>query len=167
MKLAFLDPYRTWWDGLPPRERRILLAGGALLLFFLFYLVFWAPMQRGIERLRVSVPQDRGKVAQMRAQAAQVQQLRARVPAAAQRGNLLSSLEQSASARGLRPSINRMEPEGQNGARLVMDEVSFNALIAWLAELQGQGIRVENATVSKRPTVGLVQARVLLRAPGA
>lgn len=167
MNLAFLAPYRTWWEGLMPRERQILAVGGVVLLFFVFYLLIWAPMQRDLTRLRASVPEDRSKVALMRAQSAQAQQLRARLPTATQRGNLLSMLEQSASARGLRQSINRMEPEGANGARLILDEVSFNALLSWIADLQGQGIRVENATIQKRPTAGLVQARVLLRAPGA
>lgn len=150
-----------------PRERQIVAIGSIVGLFFLFYLALWAPMQRDLNRLRVSVPQDRGKVALMRAHSTQVQQLRARLPAASTRGNIMGVLEQSATARGLRQSINRMEPEGPNGARLIMDEVSFNALLSWLADLQGQGLRVENVAIQKRPSAGLVQARILLRSPGA
>lgn len=161
----FAEPYIAWWQGLASRERQIVAAGGAVLLLFIFYMLLWAPMQRALTRLRVAVPQDTVKLAQMRAQATQIQQLRARMPAAAQRGNIMSTLEQSAGTRGLRQSISRMEPDGTTGARLTMDEVSFDALIGWIAELQGQGIRLENATIQKRPNPGMVNARIVLRTP--
>ena len=164
---AFLTPYINTWQGLAPRERQLATAIAVVLGVFLLYLVLWAPMQRDLNRLRVSVPQDRAKLATMRAQANQVQQLRARLPAAGQRGNIMSVLEQTANTRGMRQNIARMEPDGPSGARVFMDEVSFNAMLAWLAELQSQGIRVENATVQRRPSPGLVNVRVLLRAPAA
>lgn len=167
MKTAFLEPYIAKWQGLEPRERQLAIAGGILALVFLFYLIVWAPMQRDLARLRVTVPQDSAKLALMRAQAAQVQQLRARMPSRSQSGNMLSRLEQAASSRGLRQHVTRMEPEGQNGARLTMDDVSFNVLLSWLADLQSQGIQVENASVQGRPSPGLVNAKILLRAAGA
>lgn len=161
----FLTPYLSWWQGLAPRERQLLAVGGAVLLFFILYALLWAPMQRQLTRLRVTVPQDAAKLAQMRMQAQQIQQLKARVPANANRGSLLSVLEQSATTRGLRQQISRMEPDGQTGARVFFEEVGFDTLISWIAELQSQGIRVENVTVSRRPAAGIVNARLLLRSP--
>lgn len=160
-----LEPYFAWWQGLAPRERQIVVVGGVVLLIFFFYLLLWAPMHRALNKLRTTVPQDTVKLARMRVQAQEVQQLRARLPAVAARGSILSALEQSANVRGLRQSIVRMEPDGATGARLSFEEVSFDALIGWFAELQSQGIRVENASIQKRPNPGMVSARILLRAP--
>lgn len=162
----FLQPAFAVWDGLSAQERKLVTALAVIVGAFLLYLILWAPMQRELARLRVSVPQDRAKLIVMRAQAAQAQQLRAKQPAAGTRGGgLLSTIEQSAGTRGLRQSVARIEPEGETGARVFFDEVSFNELVAWLADLQSQGIRVESATVQRRPAAGIVNARVLLRAP--
>lgn len=159
----FLQPAFAAWDGLSAHERRLVTALAVVIGAFLLYLILWAPMQRELTRLRASVPQDRAKLIVMRAQAAQAQQLRAKQPAATRTGGLLSTIEQSAGTRGLRQSVARIEPEGQTGARVFFDEVSFNELAAWLADLQAQGIRVESATVQRRPAAGIVNARVLLR----
>ena len=159
----FLQPAFAAWDGLSAQERKLVTALAAVIGAFLLYLILWAPMQRELTRLRASVPQDRAKLIVMRAQAVQAQQLRAKAPAGTRGGGLLSTIEQSAGTRGLRQSVARIEPEGQTGARVFFDEVSFNELVAWLADLQAQGIRVESATVQRRPAAGIVNARVLLR----
>jgi general secretion pathway protein M len=162
-----LDRYLARWRELGPRERIMVAGAGGLLVIVLFYLLLWSPMQQDIARLRASVPKERAKLAMMQAQASQVAQLRTSAGQAPPIGNLLSTLEQSAVTRGLRQNINRIEPEGAAGARVSFDEVSFNALVGWLADLQGQGIRVENAGIQRRPGSGLVSARLLLRGPGS
>ena len=152
--------------GLPPRDRWLLLGGGAGLLLVL-YLSLWLPMQSELSRLRLSVPQGKTQLAQMRVQAMEINQLRAsgRVPVSG--GNLLANLEQSATANGIRGRIVRMEPDGTNGARLALDGVHFNALIGWLANLQTQGgVRIEKATFDAQPVAGTVNARLVLRGTG-
>lgn len=162
-RLAFLEPYLARWRQLEVRERRLVAWGGAALVLFLIYALFWAPMRADLERLRASVPQNQTKLALMRAQAQEVAQLRARAPSATPSGNLLSTVEQSAMNRGLRQSMSRIEPEGANAARVTFEEVNFNSLVSWLADLQKQGVRVENANLQRRPEAGLVSARLVLR----
>ncbi|MHB1140913.1 MAG: type II secretion system protein GspM [Sulfuricaulis sp.] len=152
---------------LPQRERWMVI-GVAAALLLLLYLSLWLPWQSQIKKLRVSVPQEKIQLAQMRVQAMEISQLRAsgRVPASG--GNLLANLEQSATANGIRGRITRMEPDGANGARLSLDGVHFNALITWLASLQGQGgVRIEKATFEAQATAGTVNARLVLRGGGA
>lgn len=152
---------------LPPRERWLYIGGGVAVLLIL-YLSLWLPVQRELSRLRALVPQEKVQLAQMRIQAMEINQLRAsgRVPLGG--GNLLANLEQSATASGIRARITRMEPEGNNGARLALDGVHFNALISWLANLQTQGgVRIEKATFEGQPaSAGTVNARVVLRSAG-
>lgn len=150
---------------LPQRERWMVIGAGVGALLIL-YLSLWLPMQREVSRLRLSVPQEKIQLAQMRVQAMEISQLRAsgRVPLAG--GNLLANLEQSATANGIRGRITRMEPDGANGARLSLDGVHFNALITWLAGLQGQGgVRIEKATLEAQ-AAGTVNARLVLRGAG-
>ena len=159
-----LEPYMNWWRNLPPRERWIATLGAAVLAFALAYFALWAPIKRDLVKLQKAVPENRSKLALMRAQAQQVANMRGQAPRTSASGNLLSTLEQSANAKGLRQAITRMEPEGNDGARLHFDEVSFNSLASWLAELQTQGVRVDTATVQRRPQPGMVSARVAVRA---
>lgn len=151
---------------LPPRDRWLLIGGGAGVMLVL-YLSLWLPLQRELSRLRLSVPQEKIQLAQMQVQAMQINQLRAsgRVPRAG--GNLLVSLEQSATINGIRSHIIRMEPEGTGGARLSLEGVHFNALIGWLASLQNHGgVRIEKATFEAQAAAGTVNARLVLRSGG-
>lgn len=167
MKWTLPVRYIEWWQRLDVRERRILIIGGVIVAALLFYALVWAPLQRDLVRLRASVPQDRAKLQLMRVQAAQIAQLRARAPASNRvGGNVLTALEQTANTRGIRRSIVRLEPEGAGGARVLMDEADFNQLLVWLSDLQEQGIRVEQASLQKKPTPGMVSARLLLRGSG-
>ncbi|HLQ26188.1 MAG TPA: type II secretion system protein M [Acidiferrobacterales bacterium] len=166
MKHELLQNYLTRWQSLQPRERFALTIAGVVLLIVVFYLLLWSPIQRDLASLRVTVPQDRAKLTVMRAQALQVARLRT-ASAQSPSDNLLSALEQSAATRGLRQYIGRIEPEGANGARVVIEEVNFNNLLTWLVDLQGRGIRVENAVLQRKSNPGAVSARLLLRSPGA
>jgi general secretion pathway protein M len=168
-RLAFLEPYRAKWQALEPQERVLLTVAGSALAAFLFYVMLWSHMQSELTRLRVSVPEEKAKLSAMQAQAAQVAQLRARGAALrARSGNILATLEQTATAHGLKPSIVRMEPEGANGARLSLDSVAFDTLLTWLNDLQTQNsIRVESANFEVLAAPGTVKGRLLLRGPAA
>ena len=167
MDLKFLEPYVARWRALQPRERYVVSAA-AVGLVLLLGIGFWLPMQRDINRLRAAVPQTHAQLGQMRLQAAQITQLRASGVTAAAGGNILAKLEQSATARGLKQNITRMEPDGNNNARVTLDGVNFDAMAEWLAELQTQsGLRVEKATVESRPDAGTVNARLVMRGAGS
>lgn len=166
MNIAWLEPWRARWEELAPRERRAVAIAASVFVLFLLYALVWSPMQSELARLRTGVPKTRAQLALMESQAREVAQLRARAPTATQSGNLLSTLEQSAVSQGLRQSITRIDPEGNNAAHVSFDTVGFNALLTWLNDLQGQGIRVDNATIQRRDAPGTVSVRLLLRAPG-
>ena len=167
MNLKFLESYIARWRALQPRER-YLVSAVAIVLVFILGSGFWLPMQRDINRLRTAVPQAHTQLVQMRLQSTQITQLRASGVTAASGGNILAKLEQSATARGLKQNITRMEPEGTNNARVTLDGVNFDALAEWLADLQSQsGLRVEKATVEMRPVPGTVNARLVMRGAGS
>jgi len=164
---AVIEPYLARWRALPAQQRRLATLGGAVLAVLLLYSLLWSPMQSELARLRESAPQARAKLVTMQAQAQEVAELRVSSQAMANRGgNLLATLEQLATARGLRQNITRMEPEGAHGAQVTLEAAHFNTLLTLLHELQTQnGVRVDSASIETHATAGHVNARLTLRGP--
>lgn len=164
---AQLEPYLARWRALPVQQRRLAMFGGGVLAVVIFYSLLWSPMQSELARLRESVPKERNRLAVMQTQAQEVVQLRVASKAMANRGgNILATLEQMATARGLRPNITRMEPDGANGAQVTLEAAHFNGLLTLLHELQTQnGVRVDSANFEAHATPGHVNARLTLRGP--
>lgn len=163
--MVVLQPWLQRWQVLSPEERTALSVGAAALGGFLLIAGLYLPLQVRLAQLREAVPADAGQLALMQNQARRVGELRARGAGAPGRGgNVLATLEQSANAKGLRGAITRLEPDGGSGARLTLDAVAFNQLVAWLNELQIQnGLRVENAQIEPQTAPGMVSARLVLR----
>jgi general secretion pathway protein M len=162
-----LDPLRARWLGLEPRERVMVTVTVTCLALFIVYTAIIAPMTKSLTRLRTAVPEDQAKLATMRTQTAQIVMLKARgASLSARSGSILATVEQTATQRGLRGAITRMEPEGSSAVHLQLDAVPFNALIAWLAELQQtHGVRAQSANFDADPAPGMVRARLYLRGP--
>ena len=164
MKTEFLNPLRNAWGKLSPSERRLAMVGGAVIGATLLYALMWLPIQKELARLRVSVPEERVQLQRMRLQAASVRPLRARSGAKPAPGTLLSVIEQSASARGLRGFVTRMEADGGNGAQLTLDAIPFNSLLSWLADMQdSHSLLVESASLDAHSAPGTVNAKLKLR----
>lgn len=164
MNTEFLNPLREQWNKLAPSERRLATIGGVLLGMALLYTLLWLPVQKELTRLRVSVPEERAQLQRMRAQAASIKPLRARSGAKPAPGTLLSVIEQSASARGLRGFVTRMEADGGTGVQLTLDAVPFNSLLSWLADLQdSHSLLVESTSLDAHTAPGTVNAKLKLR----
>ena len=164
MNTEFLNPLRDQWNKLSASERRLATAGGGVLGLLLLYMLLWLPVQKNLARLRLSVPEERAQLQQMRAQAASIQPLRARSGSAPAAGSLLSVVDQSASARGLRGFISRLELDGTASVQLHADAAPFNTFIAWLGELQdNHGLVTENASIDAHSAPGTVNVKMKLR----
>jgi general secretion pathway protein M len=164
MNTEFLKPLREQWNKLAPGERRLAMAGGAVLGVALLYMLLWLPVQKELTRLRVSVPEERAQLQHMRSQAASIKPLRARGGSAPTAGTLLPVVEQSATARGLRGFVTRLEAEGSTGVQLTLDAVPFNSLISWLSDLQDNySLVVENTSMDAHTAPGTVNAKIKLR----
>lgn len=164
MKTEFLNPLRDQWNKLAPGERRLAIAGSIVVGIVLLYVLLWLPVQKELARLRVSVPEERVQLQRMRLQAASIQPLRARSGVKPAAGTLLSVIDQSASARGMRSFVTRMEADGSSGVQLTLDAVPFNSLISWLADLQdSHSLLIENASLDAHIAPGTVNAKLKLR----
>lgn len=160
-----IEAARNAWLRLAPRERRVIAAGSVLVAAVALYLFVLAPFTRGLASLRTEVPKLDAQLAVMREQAAMVERLRRGGPARALATKLPAVAEQAADTHGLRATITRIEAEGTNGLKVALDGAPFNAMVAWLTELQQRsGLRVETAAIDSVETAGTVNARLTLRA---
>ena len=164
MKTEFLNPLRDQWNKLATSERRLMMIGGVVVSVTLLYMMMWLPVQKELTRLRVSVPEERAQLQRMRVQAASIQPLRARSGTRPAAGTLVSVIEQSATTRGMRGFVTRMETDGGNGVQLTLDAVPFNSLLSWLADLQdSHSLLVESTSMDSHTAPGTVNAKLKLR----
>lgn len=157
---------KSWWAGLAPRERLILLAGSVFLLVMAFWLVIWEPLIAGRAELRQEVRTLSAERLWMEQVVEDVRR-RARMSQGetSSSGSVLTLVEVSAHAAGLKEALSRVQPEGQ-GARLSFDQVGMDALLSWLADLeQRQGLQVTQLALDVTEAKGMVSARLLVERP--
>lgn len=160
---ALLARARERWNGLSPQERQWVLGGGVLLALLILYLLLWLPLQKDLNRLRASVPESQAQLQRMIAQSATIQPLRGQRATPPSPGTLVSLIDQSASQRGLRALLTRLEADGTNGVQIQAEAAAFNSLIAWLAELQeSHALVIDSATFDAHTAAGTVNARIRL-----
>jgi general secretion pathway protein M len=158
-----LDKLRNLFDGLAPRERRIVTVGVvAAILLLLVAIVL--PLHR-----RAAAAENR--IARKQADLAWMQQV---APALAAAGaapsvpttqeSLVVVIDRSARENGLGQSLTGSQPSGDGGLRVQLEKADFNLMAAWLARLYEQnGISVETATIDATPEAGVVNAGLVLK----
>ncbi|MEH6687746.1 MAG: type II secretion system protein M [Halopseudomonas sabulinigri] len=158
---------KSWRAGLAPRERMILLAGSVLLLVLAGWVGVWEPLIAGRAELKQEVRTLSAERLWMEQVVDDVRR-RSRMQKGSSNaagGSVLTLVEVSANAAGLKSALSRVQPEGQ-GARLSFDQVGMDALLGWLADLeQRQGLQVTQLAFDVSDTTGMVSARLLVERP--
>ena len=167
MNFAWIEPWRSRWNALGARERRVASVLAAFLGVALFYLLIWNPVESGLARSRERLSFVQTQLARVREQAALVASLRA-APRAEAPADAASAVQQAAERNGLREQVKRVDADGVRGVSVQIDGVSFPMLMVLLVELHRQaGVRVERATIERHSSPGTVNARLVLQAQGA
>jgi type II secretory pathway component PulM len=147
---------RHWFDERTARERVLLLAMAVLALVWLLYAGIWQPLQAREAALLAQIDRHERAVAMLRA--APVVQTQT---AATDTRPVPMIVTDTAAAFSL--TIRRLEPEG-DGARVILDEVAFEAVVFWLDRLeQNHGLRVTTIEMTRRPAPGVVTATLTLQ----
>ncbi len=159
---------KTWWDNLSSRERALLLLVSGVVLIAVFYLILWEPLVKHVVALRQTVAEERTAAAWMEQVALEVRALRGVATTEKRSGeSLLSLVDRSARAAGMGSHINRVEPEGRDKVRVWLNEVAFDVLIPWLAELRkSQAISPESLVADRQSASGVVNVRLVLVGSG-
>lgn len=157
---------KAWFMQLKPRERVMVGLGTILLAIFLLYALVWLPFTKHLTSLRQSVQEQKILVQWMQESVEEVRRLRSgsstpgQLPAGQ---SLLAVVDQSAKNSQLGAVMKRVEPEGQNTARVWFEQANFDDLVQWLDAIQGAfGLRVTSIVLERQDTPGLINARVSL-----
>jgi general secretion pathway protein M len=158
---------KTYWQQLSPRERIMVVIGGGALLLTLIYLLIWQPLKQGIQKEQDNLALHVEQLSTMRQQAIEVRQLK-RGAGGRQRvtdsSSLLSLVDRTATQRQIKASLNKIQPDGNDGVRLWLDSANFDQMMEWLNLLERQhGVYVTDISIEHDEIPGRVSSRILLR----
>ncbi len=160
---------KNWFYSLTARERLMVVGCGVAVGLALAYLMIWSPFAEKHAQLAVSVQAQQKTLAWMRQASIQVQQLRSSDLQTAVTGDsrsLLSIVDSTAEQAGVRDPITRMEPEGDDGVTLSMENASFDTTIRWLGGLKRlHGVEVVQASITPSDVPGQVDTHLSLQRP--
>ena len=141
----------TMWFDRSPGERRVLAIAGGIVALGLILAFVALPLQRAHARLVAELPSLRASVAALEKQAAEAKKLRSMVAVASSTTAANASIASRPLA-GAQVAIVDDKHVGVTGA-----DVSFAALVEWLADAERSGLRVERAHIDALPIAGRVK----------
>lgn len=155
---------RAWYANLAERERRVVTVGAAAAAVLLLLAII-LPLNRNIAQARQRITTKQGDLAFIQSAAPQLASAGPGIGTAATGESLVVLIDSTARESGIGKSLSSSQATPDKGLRIRMDNVPFDALVAWLARLsQSHGVRVESAEIEAAGEVGLVNAGLLLKA---
>ena len=155
------------WQQLTLREKRLVIITGVVVIITLVYFLIWEPLQDGIQTSQVRIKAQNATLLEMRDQAAEARQLMAAQRQAG--GNvggssLLVIIERTAQQKNIKSRLQKVQPEGQDGVRVWVENASFDTLMDWLALLENRNtIYVSEIIIERQKEPGRINSRILLR----
>lgn len=167
--MSRIDGVRDWYLALAVRERRVVTAGAAVLALIVLWLAIIAPWLNAKASLNARIEADARLLTWMRQTAATIKQLERTAPAAVAPGSgqsLFATVEQTAQLSPVGAHIKQFQPRGDRGVQVRLEAAPFDALIAWLGDLQAhEGVLVTAFSVQQADAPGTVDADVTLERP--
>ena len=143
MNVPALRDIEQWYLARPSREQSILLAAAVIVPVLLLYLAVWNPVMQSRARLEKELPALRETAQQFRAQAEEVEQLRARAPVRSASRSARAAIEDTAGRQGI--TLQSVESVGNERSAVQLGPVAFDALSRWLGDLaSSEGLSVES-----------------------
>jgi general secretion pathway protein M len=139
------------WQERSPRERVVLAVIGGLVFAALLFAFVALPLHRAHARLEEELPRLRASLAALEKQAAEAKRLRA-LPVVAAAPAAANAAVANRPLAGAQVAI-----VDERHVALTGTDVSFAALLEWLADAQRAGLRVERARIERLPVAGRVR----------
>ena len=157
---------RDWFLSLAPRERLLVMSGGGVLALILVYLLAIEPAVDAVAQRERRVQTLESQLEWMRSAAAEARALRsAGASEATGSSDQAPYLAVDTVLRGSGlPQPDRLEPAGDEGARVEFERVPFDPLVRIVGRLRSEhGLRVARARITRNEDgAGLVGARLTL-----
>jgi general secretion pathway protein M len=149
-----------WFVHLEPNERTMVSCLFAFLCTVALYLGIWRPLSDWSSNADTQYRRQLAVVDWMKLHEKEARAAGQRADGARESGSLLTTVANSAAHAGIQ--LLRYQPEG-GGVSVVLQNQSFNALIAWIADLeQNSHVSVKQISIDSQGESGLVNARIIL-----
>jgi len=135
-----MSALRAWLIGLSPRERLLIGVAAALALTVILWFGIIRPVRDALDAARDRELDAVTRLAGVRGAVAAVAPLAKAGPAQVS-GSLEATIRERANAAGF--ALTNVTPQADNALAIGMASARPAALFAWIAELEGQGILVD------------------------
>jgi general secretion pathway protein M len=162
-KLApYIDKGYERWDELNNREQLIVTVLVVVLILALFMVTIYFPLLKKRDEAMLQYQNNAELLGWMVSVAPQAKGLSSSGDVATQSAqSMMNTVNQAAQTHQLK--LDRVQPEGRNKLRVWLQDVSFDGMMRWLADLQdNSGIVVSSITIDGGKRSGIISARVVL-----
>lgn len=160
-----MERMKTLWGERTPRERWMLGVMAALLAVVILWLGVVRPLEAARQSARQVLREATDRNAAIRAKAKLLKSLPRGAATAMSATPLDQFVGQSAGEAGL--TLERAQAQGADRMDIAIAAVRPAALFAWLAGLEGRGVRVETMSARPSPTAGSISVQAVLARGGA
>lgn len=166
---TYLTRLREWLATLAPRERLMVGIAAAFSVFTALYLGIWEQLAGAHQQRAENLAQARAQATRLEAVGAESLQLRraGNAGVAVNRNlSLLSAVDQASKSGTLGKPPARLQPEGDAEVKVWLEDVNFDGVVRWIAELETRyGVSVKTVDIERESAPGLVNARLSLVRP--
>ena len=150
------------------RERQMVLSAFVVIILFVIY-QSWTSFISHVDNLQHRVENQQQILDWMQQAAREVKLLRGTETVGERpKGKqlLLGLIDGTAKQNKLGSSLQKVQPEGQQGVRVWMEKASFDSVVIWLDTLQYKhGLVVTDISLDNQDVAGVVNVRALIEAP--
>jgi len=159
--MEFIEICKTRWDGLPGTQQKMLRGGAIALGLLLFYVLVIDPVYSGRDAAeqRLHAAREAFSVMQQQAFDLKTSPSNGKISGSA---SLLTQVESSAQTEGLRNSLKRLQPGGDNQIQVSLEGASYKQIMQWLSKLHDQGVRAQRVDIQVDRNSDLLGVQLLL-----
>jgi len=165
LQLPALVSARDWYNSLQSREKQLVTVAASVLIVLMLYLLIWSPLVGGLHAGRLGLKTAQSNLAWMKQAQKKVQALKATSGNSTKTlgGKSILSVVESTRGANQIPAFKRIEPEGNNGVRVWVDNAPFDKLILWIGRLERRyGVSVSDIIVDKQKEPGMVNVKLIM-----
>ena len=154
-----MNELKQKWQQLDAKEKKLVSIMIIAIVIGLFYFAIWQPMHNSIADGNKRVAAQQKTLEWMQQSVSKViQSGGAKAPASTANGSLTQRTNQAAAR--FKIQLSRVQPQN-NELNIRIDNVDFNTFLAWLNELENQGVQATSIDLVKADKIGSVEIRKL------
>lgn len=148
---------------LQPRERWMVGVGGIVVIVTVLYLGVIEPIAGAHQRREDALEASRAIAIRLEEASAIVQRTRSSGGAVNRSQSLMAAVDMASRAGSIGKPPARIQPEGDAEVRVWFEDVAFDPVVRWVADLQTRhGITVQTMDVEPKSDAGSVDVRLSL-----